>query len=142
VLCSFDIPMETQNEITQLKSQVATLRREMDELKQFIRYNGPETDDDGKPEAAYITIRCAIFQLAHPARPQHSLINMMGSRDGAVLITLMDTNERTRVMLNFENEKPEVSLFNADGKGGIMLQLENEEPTLNLYGKKGSWARC
>jgi hypothetical protein len=130
--------METETEITQLKQQVATLRREMDELKQFIRYQPPGTGDDDKPEAAYITIRCAIFQLVHPANPNHSLINMMGSRDNGAFISMLGADERARVLLQVEKDVPEVSLFAEGGKYASSLRFENGESHFAMYGRKGN----
>jgi hypothetical protein len=129
--------METKNEISQLKQEVARLRREMDELKQFIRYNPAGTGDDDKPEAAYLTIRCAIFQLAHPANPSLTQINMMGSREGGALIAVMGKDEKTRVLLQVDKDVPEVSLFGADGKYGATMRLDKGEPELDLYGRQG-----
>lgn len=130
--------METKNEITQLQQEVARLRREMDELKQFIHYNPPGTGDDDKPEAAYISIRCAIFQLVHPANPNHSLINMMGSRDKGAFLAVLGADERTRLLLQVDKDVPEVSLFGKDGKYGTTLRVDdNGESELDLYGKNG-----
>lgn len=129
--------MNAESEIAGLKQEVTRLRREMDEIKQFIHYNPPGVGDDDKPEAAYITIRCAIFTLAHPAHPNHSLINMMGSRDKGAFLTLMGPDEKTRVLLQVEKDVPEVSLFGKDGQNGATLRLENGEPELGLYGRKG-----
>ena len=39
--------MNAESEISGLKQEVTRLRREMDELRQFIRYNPPDKDDDG-----------------------------------------------------------------------------------------------
>ena len=129
--------MNAESEIAALKQEVTRLRREMDELKQFIRYNPPGAGDDGKPEAAYITIRCAIFTLAHPAHPDHSLINIMGSRDKGAFLSLMGPDGKTQVLLRVEKDVPEVSLFGKDGQYGATLRLENGEPELGLHGRKG-----
>ena len=129
--------METQTEITQLKQEVTRLRREMDELKQFIRYNPPGTGDDDKPEAAYLTIRCAIFTLAHPANPNHSLIHMMGSRDKDAIIMLAGKDEKTRLLLQVDQDVPEVTLFGQPGQYGATLRVEKGEPELAMYGQQG-----
>jgi hypothetical protein len=129
--------METENEITQLKQEVARLRREMDELKQFIRYNPPGPGDDDNAEAAYITIRCAIFQLVHPANPNHSLINMMGSRDKGAFLSMLGADEKPRVLLQTDKGVSEVTLFGKPGQYAATLRAQNDEPELDLYGKHG-----
>jgi hypothetical protein len=130
--------METQSEIAQLKQEVTRLRREMDELKQFIQYNPPGTGDDDQPEAAYITIRCAIFSLVHPANPNHSLINMMGSRDKGAFISLLGPDERTRVLLQTEKGASEMTLFgDKPGQYAATLLVKDGEPELALYGRQG-----
>ena len=60
----------------------------MNELQQFIHYHPPGTDDDDQPEAASLTIRCAIFQLVHPSDNGRSQINMISARDGAFISVL------------------------------------------------------
>ncbi len=129
--------MNPESEIAELKEQVTRLRREMDELRQFIRYNPPGTGDDDQPEAAYITIRCAIFTLVHPANPNHSLINMMGSRDKGVCFALAGPDEKTRLLLQVEKGVPEVTLFGKPGQYAATLRVEKEEPELDLYGRNG-----
>jgi hypothetical protein len=130
-------PTNPEDELSQLKKQVAVLRREMDELKQFIRYNPPGTGDDDKPEAAYITIRCAIFTLAHPANPNHTLIYIMGSRDKDASITIMGQDEKTKLMLQVDKDVPEVTVFGKPGQYAATLQVHNDEPELDLYGRNG-----
>jgi hypothetical protein len=129
--------MNTEQELIRLQQEVARLRREMDELRQFIHYHEPGEGDDGKPEAAYIGIRCAMFQLAHPADPNRSQINMFGSRDGGPFIALLDKDEKTRVLLQIDKGISEVSVFGKPGQYAASLQVRDGEPELDLYGKQG-----
>ena len=128
--------MNTETEIESLKQEVARLRREMDEYRQFIRYQPPGEDDDGLPSAAYITIRCAIFQLAHPSDPNRSQVNIMGGKDGA-FVAVLGKDERTRVVMNVENDVPELSLFGPDNQYKAGLRFTQGEPWFELYGKEG-----
>ncbi len=59
--------MNTETEIESLKKEVARLRREMDEYRQFIHYHPPGIGDDDKPQSAYLTIRCTFLTLFHPS---------------------------------------------------------------------------
>ena len=131
--------MNTETEINALKQEVARLRQEMNELKQFIRYNPPGEDDDGQPCSAYITIRCAIFQLAHPSDPSRSLVNIMGGKDGA-FVSLLGKDERPRLLLNMENGVPELNLFGDDNQYKASLRLDQGEPAFELYCQEGKLA--
>jgi len=128
--------MNTETELTELKQEVARLRREMNELHQFIRYNPPGEDDDGKPAAAYLTIRCAIFTLVHPSNPSWSQVNILGGPDGA-FISLMGKDERTRILMQVEKDVPELSLFGKDNQYKACLRLDQGEPSFELYGQEG-----
>ena len=128
--------MNTETEINTLKQEVARLRREMDEYRQFIRYNPPQEGDDGQPQSAYITVRCAIFTLAHPTDPGRSLVNIMGNADGA-FVSVLGNDEKTRILMQVEKNVPELSLFGADNQYKACLRLDNGEPSLELYGKEG-----
>jgi len=127
--------MNTETEIETLKKEVARLRREMDEYRQFIRYNPPQEGDDGKPQSAYITVRCAIFTLAHPSDSSRSLVNIMGNADGA-FVSVMGTDERTRVLMQVDKNVPELSLFGGDNQYKACLRLDKGEPSFELYGKE------
>jgi hypothetical protein len=128
--------MDTEAEITQLKKEVARLRQEMDEYRQFIRYNPPQEGDDGKPDAAYITIRCAIFSLFHPSDASRSKVNIMCGPDGA-FVSLLGKDERPRLLLNLETGVPELSLFGDDNQYKASLRMDQGEPSFELYGKEG-----
>ena len=127
--------MNTETEIATLKQEVARLRREMDEYRQFIRYQPPGEGDDGKPEAAYITIRCAIFQLAHPGDPNRSQVNIMGGPEGA-FVSLLGKDERPRLLLNMETGAPELCVFGDDNQYKACLRMDKGEPSFELYGKE------
>jgi hypothetical protein len=129
--------MYAESEIAELKQQITRLRREMDELKQFIRYYPPGEGDDGKPEGAYLTIACTCFQLVHPARPGQSLITMLCSPDGDASIAIAGRDEKTRVLLQVDKDVPEVTLFSKPGQYGATLRVDKGEPALELYGRKG-----
>jgi hypothetical protein len=131
--------MNTETEIESLKKEVARLRQEMDEYRQFIRYQPPGEGDDGKPNDAYITIRCAIFQLVHPGDSGRSQINIMGGKTGA-FVAIMGKDEKTRIMMNVENDVPELSLLGDDRFHKASLRMGNGEPAFELYGPGGKVA--
>lgn len=128
--------MNVETEIAALKTEVARLRQQMNQLTQFIQYQPPGEDDNGRPSAAYITIRCAIFQLVHPTNPNQSQVNIMSSDEGA-FIALLGKDERTRVLMQVENDTAEVSLFGNDKHYKASLRADQAEPVLELYGKEG-----
>ena len=127
--------MKTDAEFATLQQEVARLRQEMNELKQFIRYQPPGIGDDGNPEAAYITINCAIFQLAHPSNPNQSQVNIMGGRDGA-FISVLGSDEKTRVLMQVEKDVPEVCIMGGDNQCKASLGFDKNEPWFELYGKE------
>ena len=128
--------MNTETEINALKQEVAQLRREMNELKQFIHYHPAYEDDDGLNCSAYITMQCAIFQLIHPSHPGWSQINLMGGKNGA-FVAVCGKDERTRVLMQVDNDVPEVSLFGKDNQYKACLRLDKGEPSFELYGQEG-----
>lgn len=128
--------MNTEIEINALKQEVARLRREMDEYRQFIRYNPASRTDDDQPEAAYITIRCAIFQLAHPSDSSRSQVNIMGGPNGG-FVSVMGKDEKSRIVMNVENDEPSLSLMGKDNQYKASLRLEQGEPWFELYGNEG-----
>ena len=131
--------MNTETEIESLKQEVARLRQEMNELTQFIHYHPPGKGDDGKPSAAHITMQCAIFQLIHPSNPGWSQVNIMGGKTGA-FVSVMGTDERTRVLMQVDNNVPEFSLFGKDNQYKACLRLDKDEPSFELYGQAGKIA--
>lgn len=128
--------MKAENELADLKQEVTRLRREMDELRQFLHYHPPGTGDLDQPEAAYLSIRCAIFQLAHPSNPNLSQVNIIGGRNGA-FVSVMGQDEKTRVLMQVDKDVPEVSLFGADSQYKASLRYTLGEPWFELYGKEG-----
>jgi len=128
--------MNAESELAALKQEVARLRREMDEYRQFIHYQPPGEGDDGKPEAGYLTIRCAFFMLVHPSNPNRSQVNIMGGRDGA-FVSVMGSDEKTRLVMNVEKNVPEFNMMDKDGQYKASLRLDKGEPALELYGKDG-----
>lgn len=127
--------MNTETEIAELKKEVACLRREMNELRQFIQYHPPDQDDDGKPATAYLTIRCSIISVVNPSEPGETQIHLVGSRLGS-FISVIGKDEKSRIVLQVEKGAPEVSLFDKAGKCGASLRLENGSE-LNLFGSQG-----
>ena len=127
--------MNTETEINTLKQEVTLLRQEMNELKQFIHYHPAYEDDDGLKCSAHITMRCAIFQLIHPSNPGWSQVNLMGGKTGA-FIAVSGKDERTRVLMQVDNDVPELSLFGKDNQYKACLRLDKGEPSFELYGKE------
>jgi hypothetical protein len=127
--------MNTETEIESLKKEVARLRREMDEYRQFIRYNPPQEDDDGKPQSAYLSIRCTFLSLFHPSDASKSMVNIMCAPDGG-FISLLGKDERPRLLLNMETGVPELCMFGDDNQYKASLRMDNGEPSLELYGKE------
>ena len=128
--------MNTEAEIETLKQEVARLRREMDEYRQFIHYHPPAKDDDDLDCPAYLTIRCSILSVVNPSPPSETQINIIGSKLGAYL-SLAGPDEKTRILLQVEKGWPELSLFSKSGQYGVTLGAQNGEGALDLYGQQG-----
>jgi hypothetical protein len=131
--------MNTETEIESLKKEVARLRQEMNEFREFIRYNPPGEDDDGQPSSAYLTIRCTIFQIVDTSVPSRSQINIIGGKHG-VFFAMMGKDEKTRILLQVEKDQTEVSLMGNDNQYKACLRVDKDEPSFELYGKKGKLA--
>jgi hypothetical protein len=127
--------MNTETEIESLKKEVARLRREMDEYRQFIHYHPPGVGDDDKPQSAYLTIRCTFLTMFHPSDASKSMLNLICGQDGA-FVSVMGTDERTRVLMQVDKNVPELSLFGDDNQYKACLRLDNGEPSFELYGKE------
>lgn len=125
--------MNTETEIAALKQEVARLRQEMNELREFIRYQPAGIGDDGRPESAYLDIRCTFLTLSHPAHPSRAGGRFYATRQGAFL-ALMDQEEKTWLLLNVEGAETEFCLNGAGQACKASLRLENDEPQLNLFG--------
>lgn len=128
--------MNTETEINALKQEVARLRKEMDEYRQFIHYHPPDKDDDDLDCPAYLTIRCSILTVVNPSPPSHSQINIIASRFGPY-IALAGKDEKTRMLLQLEKDQPEFSLMGDDHQYKSCLRLDNGEPSFELYAKEG-----
>lgn len=127
--------MNTETEIESLKKEVARLRREMDEYRQFIHYHPPGIGDDDKPQSAYLTIRCTFLTLFHPSDASKSLVNIICGPDGG-FVSLLGKDERTRVLMQVEKDVPELSLFGDDNQYKACLRMDKGEPSFELYGKE------
>jgi hypothetical protein len=127
--------MNTETEIESLKKEVARLRREMDEYRQFIHYHPPQEGDDGKPQSAYLSIRCTFLSLFHPSDASKSMVNIMCAPDGG-FISLLGKDERPRLLLNMETGIPELCMFGDDNQYKACLRMDNSEPSFELYGKE------
>ena len=128
--------MNPDTELATLKQEVARLRQEMNELKQFIQYQPPGTGDDDKPEAACLIIRCAFLQLAHPSDPSNSQLNLFSSREGPC-ITLLGPAGSGRLTLQVDPSGPELGVFGADKQYAACVRLEDGNPELDLYAAGG-----
>jgi hypothetical protein len=131
--------MNTETEIETLKKEVARLRQEMDEYRQFIHYHPPSEDDDGQPSAAHLSIRCSIFSLFHPSDTSRSQVNIIGGKTGA-FICVMGKDEKTRVLMQVDNDVPELSIFDGKNQFKACLRVEKDEPSFELYGQEGKLA--
>jgi hypothetical protein len=126
-------PPAPETEIAALNQEVARLRKEMNELRRFIRYQPPGMDDDGKPEDAYLDIQCTFLTLVHPGDPSRARARLFADQEGAWL-ALMDKEEKTRLLLTVEKDETEFRLNGAGGKCKASLRLDKDEPQLNLFG--------
>ncbi len=128
--------MNTETEINTLKQEVARLRQEMDEYRQFIHYQPPGEGDDGKPQAAYLSIRCTFLSLFHPSDASKSMVNIMCAPDGG-FVSLLGKDERPRLLLNMETGAPELCMFGDDNQYKACLRMDKGEPSFELYAKEG-----
>jgi len=128
--------MNLETEIETLKQEVARLRQEMNEYRQFIHYHPPGKDDDDLDCPAYLTIRCSILSVVNPSPPGQSQINIIASRLGPY-IALMGKDEKTRILFQLEKDQPEVSLMGDDHQYKASLRVNKDEPSFELYGPEG-----
>jgi hypothetical protein len=128
--------MSLESEIETLKQEVARLRREMDEYRQFIHYNPPGKDDDDLDCPAYLTIRCSMLTVVNPSPPSQTQINIIASRLGPY-VALAGQDEKARILLQLEKNQPEVSLMGDDHQCKACLRMDKGEPSFELYGKDG-----
>jgi hypothetical protein len=128
--------MNIEAELAALKQENTLLRQEMNELKQFIHYHPAHEDKDGLKYSAHITMQCAAFQLIHPTNPGWSQVNIMGGKTGA-FVAVCGKDERTRVLMQVDNNVPELSLFGKDNQYKACLRMDKDEPSFELYGKEG-----
>jgi hypothetical protein len=131
--------MNTETEIEALKKEVARLRKEMDEYRQFIHYQPPGKDDDDLDCPAYLTIRCSILTVVNPSPPSQTQINIIASRLGP-FISLLGKDEKTRILFQLEKDQPEVSLMGDDHQYKASLRLDKGEPAFEIYGQEGKLA--
>lgn len=128
--------MNTETDLATLQQEVARLRREMNELRQFIHYHPPGTGDDDQPQSAYLDINCTFFSIFHPDNPSLTQARIMAGPNGAC-ITLAGKDEKTRLLLVVEKDVPELSLFSKAGQYAATLRVENGEPQFDLFGRQG-----
>ena len=127
--------MNTETEIETLKKEVARLRREMDEYRQFIHYHPPGKDDDDRDCPAYLTIRCSILTVVNPSPPSQTQIFIIGSRLGPSFM-MVGQDEKTRILMQLEKDQPEISLLGDDHQHKACLRVDNGEPSFELYAKE------
>ena len=63
------------------------------------------------------------------------MLNLICGQDGA-FVSVLGTDERTRVLMQVEKDVPELSLFGADHQYKACLRMDKGEPSFELYGKE------
>jgi hypothetical protein len=100
--------MSSNDEIGRLTKEVAALRRQLAELKNFLSVE--ERDDlPGKPSILHV--RCATLTLCNSEQPN-----------------------QTQGMLCGRAEGPYLSLWGDDGKARVILQVEKEGAVCRFFG--------
>lgn len=112
-------PTANVSELDQLKAEVATLRRQLAELKQFFSIEKPEKGN-GQP---ILGIRCWGVHLCDPTNPSRTQGALIAGDDGPYL-SLWGSDEKARVILSAQEDAARCDLFSKDLKHGVQLAVD------------------
>lgn len=112
--------MSSNDEIGRLTKEVAALRQQLAELKQFL--NVEERDDlPGSPSILHI--RCAILTLCNPEQPSQTQGMLAGGEDGPCL-SLWGGDQKARVILKVEKDGPNCQFFGPELKPAVEISAD------------------
>jgi hypothetical protein len=108
-------------EFESLRREVAQLRAELGELRQFFQVNpAPAADESGS-----LHIRCASVSLVSPdsGRKVRAVFEL---KDGSPRLRLRSADEKTRVSLELSGDEGWIHLRDADGKTTVQILTDPE----------------
>ena len=113
--------MEANDEIARLSKEVAVLRQQMAELRQFIHI---EERDDLPSKHKHMILRACLITLANPENANETQAMFGGGPEGPYL-SLWGKGDRTRVLLQVEAEGPILRMYGQDLKQGAEMSVED-----------------
>ena len=113
-------PQEPVSELDRLKQEIAALRQELTELRQFFQIEPPDKPE-GKP---ILHVRCASLRVCSPLDPKRVNAKIAASHSGAFL--LMRRDGKDRIELNSHELDPFLRFHTDDGETAVELAAEDE----------------
>lgn len=111
--------MHPDPEIAQLKEEVATLRRQMRELRQLITV---EYDETPERRPLFVNLRCGVIILCNPSAPD-DIQGMLCASDEGASLSLRSGKDSGYLYLTAENGSPCVQLFANGNQEAIQLTV-------------------
>jgi hypothetical protein len=112
--------MEPNDKLDRLAQEVAALRAQLTELRQFFSIERSE-QFAGHPKA--LTVRCAAIHLQDPADPSRTQGILSASNEGPC-ISLLGSDQKARVILRVEAAGPQCQLLGPDLQPAVELQAD------------------
>jgi hypothetical protein len=113
--------MSSNDEIGRLTKEVAALRQQLAELKQFLSV---ELRDDLPGKPSILHIRCATVTLCNAENP-NQMQGMWSGRAPGPCLSLFGSDEKSRVLLQVEKDGPICRLFNPDLKPAVEISADD-----------------
>lgn len=119
--------MDNSAELDALKKQVAQLKQQLDEIRQFCGFS---ESDEGKKNLA---LRCSGLFLYHPEKPEQLQAMFTAHEDGPSL-ALWGKDEKARLIVEVQNDRPVVRLYQKDLKTAVEIsETDNNEPYVTVF---------
>jgi len=114
--------METNAEIARLTREVARLRKQLDELRQFITIKR-EDELPGKP--ASLALRCGTIVLCNSKHPERTQAVFSATEKGP-LLSLCGSDEEARLSLLVGEKGAYLELFGKGEKAGVRVRVDED----------------
>ncbi len=107
--------------LAQLQQEVATLRQQLNELRQFLKI---QHEDTPERKAVALRITCTTLELCHPTAPDDVQGTLCATGKGPFL-NLWSRDSDASLLVTAQ-DTPVIQLFSKDGEEAIQLAVDNE----------------
>ena len=121
------------DETTQLREEVARLRRDLDLVLKMLDLTDYEHIAPKPPERLWLTVE----NLRVVSEDGRRSVMEMGCEGSGGVLALYDSKERCRAELRSDDFGAELKLINADGKTAVLVNVPNEHGQVGVFSPDG-----